>query len=135
MESTMRTLRILHVTFILTIILFAAVGEFLAPPRNKDLDIMLFPLSFVALADLGIGVFLRKSSLDPARETLRLNPSDAAAIEAWRRGHIISFVFAESIGMFGLMIRLVTGSREFALPFFVAGMAALILWAPRPPNA
>jgi hypothetical protein len=134
LDAIMRELRIFFATFVVSVVAFAVVGEVVPTERNTDLDIMLFPLAFVAMSALGLGVYLRRSALEPAREALRRNPEDAPAMEAWRRGHVLSFVFSESVALFGLVVRLVTGSREYALPFFVAGVAALIVWAPRRPN-
>jgi hypothetical protein len=135
MDSTLRTLRVIYAAFLGSVIVFFLAGEVVNPPRSNELDIMLFPLSFIGIATLGLGVYLRKSTLGPARDALRLHPDDVGAVAAWRRGNVLAFVFAESVAMFGLMVRFVTGSRELAWPFLIAGGVALVLWAPKRPDA
>jgi F0F1-type ATP synthase membrane subunit c/vacuolar-type H+-ATPase subunit K len=135
MDVVMRDLRVLHIVFIMSAIMIMGVGEFVPTPANPDLKIMVFALGFVAVADLGIGFFLRRNILDPARETLHRQPDDANALTAWRSGHVLGFVFPETVVLFGLVVRLLMGNRELALPFYIAGTAVLILWMPRRPDA
>jgi len=95
------------------------------------MKIMVAVFGFVGITDLGFGYFLRKSILDSARETLRRDPANPEAIQSWRRGNFLAFVFAQTTILFGLLVRLVVGSPPLAIPFYVVGGAALLLWAPR----
>ncbi len=134
MDSVMRTLWILFGAFVLSILALAALGELIPIPRNTELDIMVFAFGFVGLADLGLGFFLRRSALEPARETLRRDAGNEEARRAWTRGHVLGFAFAETVALFGVAIRFVTGNREYALPFYILGLAMLILWKPSQPD-
>lgn len=131
LEEVMRVLRFLHMVFIMSVIAFIAVGEFVPLPRNTEMDIMVPLFGLVAIADLGLGFFLRKNTLDQAREILQRDRDNKEAVESWRRGHFLGFVFAETIVFFGLAIRLLTGNLQYAIPFYIAGLAALIFWMPR----
>lgn len=135
MDQSMQKLRVLFLVFFIMIVLLVVAGESVPAPENLYPKGLTLLLGFAALADLVTGFFLRTSMLDPARETLRRNPSDPAAIRAWNSGYVLSFAIAESVAMFGFAVRLLTGSIDLAFPFYVVSATALIRWMPRRPDA
>ena len=136
MEKLMRELRILHGVFLVSMIAIVAVGE-LVPIEaafGNEANLVAAVLAFMALADLTVGFFMRSSMLESAREAYRKNPKDDSWVRGWRGGNFIAFVFAETVVLFGMVVRITSGSREFALPFYIVGVAVLILWTPRRPE-
>ncbi len=135
LDEAIRFLRFIYLSCILSAVLCIAAGELVQLPGSPDMQIMVAVFGFVGLADLGFGFFLRKSILEPARETLRRDPQNPEGLASWKRGNILAFVFAQTTIFFGLLVRLVVGRLDLAIPFYVIGGAALILWAPRHPDA
>ncbi len=134
LDAAARFLRIVHFGFVLSAVVGIVAGELVPLPGSPDLQIMVAVFGFVGLADLGFGFFLRKSILDSACEILRSDPANPEAIRSYQRGNFLAFVFAQTTILFGLMIRVLVGRLEMAIPFYVLGGVALILWAPRHPQ-
>lgn len=135
MEAALRQVRIIYFALILSAVMSITAGELIQIPPSPDLTIMVLVFGFVGLADLGLGFFLRQSILGSAQETLRRDPKNDEALQSWRRGNILSFVFGTTIVIFGLVVRVLVGRIELALPFYIIGGIALILWRPTHPHS
>jgi len=142
LEKTLQELRIIFAVFLLSMVMIAAAGEYAASAIGPlqlegkgEAYLVMGVLAFMAIADLGVGFFMRSSMLQSAQESLQKNPNDPHGLRGWRGGNFISFVFAETVVLFGLVVRIFSSQLEFALPFYVVGVAVLLLWAPRAPHA
>ncbi len=78
-----------------------------------------------------IASFLRSRYLTSSLETLRTNPSDPQALQKWRSAYVLPFTLAESVALFGLVLKFMGASWRVAGPFFAAAILLLLLWAPR----
>lgn len=87
----------------------------------------------LSLAVIVIGFFLRRKFVENSANALHLNPDDAKPLNKWRTGQIISFALAESIALYGVVIRLLGGTLQQAALFYGAAIAMFILWWPQAP--
>ena len=76
-----------------------------------------------------IAFAFRRRLLPSAVEALQRG--DANGVRRWRTANILSMVLAETIGMFGLVLRIMGGSRRVAWPFFIGAIILLLVWTPR----
>ena len=129
MEAALRQVRIIYFALILSAVMSITAGELIQIPPSPDLTIMVLVFGFVGLADLGLGFFLRQSILGSAQETLRRDPKNNEALQSWRRGNILSFVFGTTVVVFGLVVRVLVGRIELALPFYIIGGIATCIGA------
>jgi hypothetical protein len=61
---------------------------------------------------------IRTRRIDPALEKLPLDPSDSAALAAWRTGTLLADVTLESVLLFGVMLYVFGATAGQAAPFF-----------------
>jgi hypothetical protein len=133
-ETSVRTIRILHIVFLTTIALFAVVGELVsleATLNAEMLRMMRIVLLLMLAAMFGFAFFIRRTKVEASEEALMRNRDDAQALAKWHAGNMLTFVTCESMALFGLVMRLLSGSWAEAAPFFAVGFALLLIWTPR----
>lgn len=136
-EGALRSVRILQSAFLVAVLMLALVGEQVSPlgpalPRGARLGLAIF--AFVALFFLAV---VRQRVISPAQSGLRqqspasppMDPAEETALLArWRAGYMVFFAVCESVGLCGLLLRLLGGTLQQALPFYVlAGLTLLAL--------
>ena len=62
---------------------------------------------------------------------LSTNPEDTEALRTWRSGQIISFTFAETVVLFGFVLKVLGARWNVAGSFFVVGILLLVAWRPK----
>jgi len=135
MKAAFLQLRLIHGSFILSWFLFILVTVYIIQPVDK-LTGMTVPLALgvAALSGISVAQTLRqKLVVAPAQELAR-QPDNAALLQRWRSGNIVQFAFAESVTLFGLVLRFFGASWPVAAPFFAVGLLMLLLSAPRDPS-
>src|SRR5687767_870096 len=130
-EPRLRTLRIIHFAMMASVLTLVAVGEAAGPQEPENVGIMLGVFAAVAAMNVVLVFILRKSLSSSAQDRLRSDPGDAAAAASWQAGHIVSFALAESVALFGLVLRMIGGSTEQAAGFYAAGLGLLLILWPR----
>jgi hypothetical protein len=130
-SQTLRNVRIIHFAFLaVPAVLFFAIStvQIESKPENTFLPTVLVVL---AVSEVGIATGFRAKLLRPAAERLQQSPQDSAALEQWQRGSLLSFAFATTVVLFGVVIRVMGFSWNIAAWFFVAGFFLLLWWTPR----
>src|SRR5437588_9498022 len=108
-----------------TTIFYVLVGEWMeATPRQLNTALYNGMLIFALLIGLII-VVTRKLTIDRALEVLKHTPDNMAALYRWRSGNILSFALAESIVLYGFVVRFLGASLAQAAPFYIAGIIIL----------
>lgn len=134
MKAAFLQLRLIHGSFILSWFLFILATVYIIHPVDK-LTGMTMPLvlGVVALSNISVAQTLRQKLVVAPAEELARQPDNAALLQRWRSGNILQFAFAESVTLFGLVLRLLGASWQVAAPFFAVGLLMLLLSAPRDP--
>lgn len=130
-SQTLRNVRIVHFAFLATpAMLFFAIAT--AKIHSKpELTFLPTVLAVLAVSEVGIATGFRARLLRPASERLQQSPQDSAALAQWRLGNLLSFSFATTVVLFGVVIRVTGFSWNIAAWFFVAGFLLLLWWTPR----
>jgi hypothetical protein len=134
MNNTLEQVRLLYAAFIVTWFLFIVVVKLFQPSFGQAGDVpSFFPLvlGVLAISEIGLAILLRKRLIDGAEAVLRANPEDQSAAARWRTGNLLSFCFAETVTIFGLLLKALGFDWKVAAIFFAAGLLLLLLWAPR----
>jgi divalent metal cation (Fe/Co/Zn/Cd) transporter len=130
-KFTLRSVRMIHATFLLTIFLYLLLLRFIQPVGKSVDQTFVVALAIVCVADVGIASFLRRQKVHASEEKLRANPEDKAALNEWRTGMILSFVFTECIALFGLVLKVLGEEWRIAGPFFAFAILLMLLWTPK----
>lgn len=131
-QKSLQSARIIYAA-----LLFAALAYIVVAAYASNLSTGHVPMAVVegigiaALSLLTVGVFFRLKFVRPGAERLRANPDDEAGARIWRTGTIVSLVFAESIVMIGLTVKLIGVSWNLSAIFYVAGILLMLAWWPK----
>jgi len=124
-------MRVMHAIFLLTIFLYLGLLKFIVPAGKGVDQIFVAALVLVCVGDVVLASLLRKQKVHASEEKLRVNPKDGAALQQWRAGMILSFVFTECIALFGLVLKILGAEWRVAGPFFAFAVLLMLLWTPR----
>jgi hypothetical protein len=114
--------------------LYVYVLRIIPTPAPRKLNPMfLLGMSICGLTILAVAIVFRRVKIQPVFEALRINPDDARSLQNWRSASIVSAVLAESVALLGFSIYMTGGTIAQSAGFFIAGIAAMLLWWPRRP--
>jgi hypothetical protein len=130
-EINIRQTRILHAVMLFTMFLYALVGERMGPIPSPLQPTFYRAFVILAAALVVVALVLRSRILAPAVAALKAHPDDAVAWTRWRVGNIITFVFCESVALFGFALRMLGGTLAASAPFYAAAILLMLIWAPR----
>jgi hypothetical protein len=134
LQKAFLQVRLLHTAFLVTwfLLIFVIVEIIeqgtLAGSAPPFLPIIL---SFVCLSEIGVALVFRARFIGEAETILRGDPENTVAIAKWRTGNLFSFCVAETIALFGFVLRFMGFGWNVAGAFFVGGLIMLLLWTPR----
>ena len=131
LTATARNVRIIHFAFLaMPALLFFALATvpIVAKPQMTFLPALL---AVLAVSEVGIATGIRAKLLRPAVARLEQSPGDSLALAQWQRGQLLSMVFATTVALYGVVIRVMGFSWNIAAWFFVAGFLLLLWWTPR----
>jgi hypothetical protein len=128
-NSSLRSMRIFQFIFLATILGYAYVAELSSKPTAAVEPVIVGSFSILAVFTVLVAFVLRRRLLPSAVEALQRG--DANGVGRWRFANILSMVLAETIDMFGLVLRIMGCSRQVAWPFFIGAIILLLVWTPR----
>lgn len=130
-QRNLRSLQTVHAAFLFAAVAYLVVS-YVAGPRTQPQPLsFILGVGVVAISTCAGGIFIRSRFVQPASETLRSNPDDAAAVARWRTGTILSLVFSETVVLYGLALRFIGASWNICGIFYVVGIFLLLAWTPR----
>ena len=134
MEASLRALRVVHGAMLVAVLLYVWIGEQIGPKAAHDVALLQLVLALVSASTVAAALVLCRKMTLPAEAALRSNSQDAAALQRWRGGYIVSFAISESIALFGLVLRVLGGSLRQSLPFYLAAVVLLLILRPSAPH-
>ena len=133
LENNVRSMRIVHAVLLSSMILYILMAEKLSHQEPHDIHMIWIGFQVSGLMILAIALFFRIKMLQPAAVTLQEKPADQTALARWRAGNILSFVLAETVVLFGFALRFIGGTTWQSLPFYIVGIALMLVWWPHRP--
>jgi Flp pilus assembly protein TadB len=130
-RQSLRNIQIIHFAFLGVPALLFFLLSTLHITAKAEPTFLPMVLTVLAVSEVGIASAFRGKLIRPAVERLQRSPQDSAALEQWRRGNVLSFVFALTVVLYGVVIRVMGSSWNIAAWFFVAGFFLLLWWTPR----
>ncbi len=132
LAATLRGARVIHGALVAASFFYVLLIMFQFRPHDRPVDsVTLLAFAVTGLACGGFALFFRKQKVMASAEQLQFNPQDADALREWSAGIVLSLVLAETIVLFGFVLKLLGSQWTIAAPFFVVGTALMVLWTPR----
>ena len=130
-EKTFRAIRIVHFAFIWAWFLLLVALKFIGQTQATPAPYLPAILVVVSVTDAAIGYFRRSKYLADAAKAFQIDPESPAGLRNWRVANVLSFVFAQTISLFGFVLKFLGSSWNIAGIFFGVGLLLLIIWTPR----
>jgi hypothetical protein len=136
MVIAMRTVRLVQIAMLVSIVLYVLVGETVAGRLNREPANTLFhALSIVSISLAGATVVVRRTLVLPSEEQLKLRSDDNLAIRRWTTGYIFLYALCEVLGLFGFILRMDGFPFANVWGFYLGAFLLLLLYAPRASSA
>lgn len=131
MEASLKIIRIVWGAMLIAAFIYGWLPEMVGV-QPKNLDSTFYTVFIVLLVAMLFSiVIIRNLTIAKAEPLIRLNPNDAAALQKWRVGQIVTVAMFEAIVLYGLVLRFVGSTRMQAAPFYVVGIAGMIVFWPK----
>jgi len=135
MARSLKTLRTIQWAMLLSVLLYVAVGEVLAP-RIRHVDPALsYIFSTLAVGIVGTIFVVRRTLVLRAAATLATEPDDNICLSQWKTGYIATYALCEALALFGLVLRFRGSEFLQSLLFYIGGFVLLFFFRPRQPEA
>jgi hypothetical protein len=129
MNPAIVKVRTMQVAFIISVVLFFFVSRTFPPPVQKvNATFQWAIVSCAVFAVLSGFIVQRILRRVPNMPLSMIQSSDL--LRPWFSGHVVRFATAESVAMFGLILRSLYGPSNVVTFLFAGSLLLLILWQP-----
>ena len=135
MGRTLRTLRVVQLAMLGSILLYAIVGELAGPGTGAANPALSYIFTSMGVAIVGIIFVVRRTLVLRPAEILATNPDDELTLNHWKTGYLATYALCEALAVFGIVLRFMGFNLHQSLPFYAGGLVLLFLFAQRKPAA
>jgi cytochrome b561 len=133
MQGTLRTLRTMQWAMLVSILLYAVVGEALGSRVRGANASLSYVFTTAGVAIVGAIFVVRRTLVLRSAESLASHPDDSLTLHHWKSGYIATYALCEALALFGLVLRFTGCSFQQSLPFYIGGFVLLFFFGPRHP--
>jgi hypothetical protein len=129
MNPAIRVVRILQFAFIVSVLLFYYVSRTLHPPAQSVNAPVQWAIVACAIASAMAGFIMQRVILNaPDRPNA---PGQSSTPQGrWFTGHVIRFATAESVALFGFVLRMMGSTSNLVIALFAGSLLLLLIWQP-----
>ena len=129
MNPAIVMVRTMQVAFIFSVLVFLYVLHVVHPaPKIVDPSMQLF-IACAAFTSIILGFIVPRALLRIPNE-LFFRAEGSEPRRRWLAGHIFRFATAESVALFGFVLRMMGDTSRVVTAFFAVSLLLLILWQP-----
>lgn len=129
MNPAIVTVRILQCAMIVSVMLFYLVLHLTHPaPQSVNANVQLAIVCCAIASAMGGFIMQRVILNAPARPNA--SGQNSTARGRWLSGHVIRFATAESVALFGFVLRTMGSYSNVVIALFAGSLLLLILWQP-----
>jgi hypothetical protein len=133
MKSALQTLRVVQWAMLVSIVLYAFLGEVVVS-RARAVDPSLsYVFSTAAVAVVGAIFVVRRTLVQRSAESLAARPDDPTTLRHWKSGYFVTYALCEALALFGIALRLLGSNFQQSLLFYVGGFVLIFFFGPREP--
>jgi hypothetical protein len=133
MGAALRTVRLIQIAMLVSIGIYAVVGEVAGARLTTDAK-TLYAISFASISLVGAILVVRKTLVLQSEVELKEKPGDPAVVARWKTGYIVTYVLCEALALFGLLLRFMGFTLTSVWPYYVGAFVLLLLFWPRQPR-
>lgn len=133
MRDALKTLRLLQWGMLVSIVLYAGVGEAVGLTPEGGNPSLNYAFTTIGVAIVGVIFVVRRTLVLRNAASLAAHPDDGLSLQHWKNGYIATYALCEALALFGLALRCTGFNFQQSLPFYVGGFVMLFFFAPREP--
>ena len=133
MNSALRTLQVVQIAMLASILLYLGLGETLHPAHRAIDPSLSYIFTTLGVAVVGMIFVVRRTLVMRAAETLVARPEDAVSLNHWRTGYVATYALCEVLALFGLVQRFLGSNLQQSIPYYLGGFVLLAFFRPRQP--
>jgi cytochrome b561 len=133
MREILKTLRLLQWGMLVSIVLYAGIGEAVGLAPEGGNPSLSYAFTTLGVAIVGIIFVVRRTLVLRTAESLAAHPDDGLSLRHWKNGYIATYVLCEALGLFGLVLRCTGFNFQQSVPFYIGAFVLLFFFAPREP--
>jgi hypothetical protein len=122
-------LRVMQFAFIASVVLFFFISRAFPPPSQSVNASIQWVIVLCAIVSALQGFILQRMFLRVRDQTPSASESSTPR-SRWFTGHVFRFATAESVALFGVVLRRVYGPSNLVTAMFVGSLLLLVLWQP-----
>jgi hypothetical protein len=129
MNPAIVVVRILQFAMIVSVVLFFFVSRTLHPPAQSVNAPAQWAIVSFAIACAGAGFIVQRILLRAPSQPVP-GTQGSTARGRWLTGHVVRFATAESVAMFGIVLRSLGSSSNLVAALFASSLILLLFWQP-----
>jgi len=133
MKGTLRLLRVVQWAMLVSIVLYAVVGEIVGAIAKIADPSISYIFSTAAVAVVGVIFVVRRTLVLRSAEGLASHPDDPITLRHWKSGYFATYALCEFLALFGLVLRFLGFNFQQSLLFYIGGFVLLFFFGPREP--
>lgn len=132
-ESAIKIVRAIQIAMLVSVLLFVVAGEMVGSIPKLSNPTLFYALSLATITIVGVILVVRRTLVLQSATALAVRPDDAATLQRWRAGYVMTYALSEAIAIFGLVLRVIGFTLSQVWSFYIAGVILLLFFGPRRP--
>jgi hypothetical protein len=133
MGPAVKTVRLIQIAMLVSVGIYAVVGEVAGRHLNTDATI-IYAISFASISVVGAILVVRKTMVLQSEAELKQKPDDPVILARWKTGYFVTYALCEALALFGLVLRMLGFSLNQVWPYYAGSFVLLLLFWPRSPQ-
>jgi uncharacterized membrane protein len=129
MNPAILTVRILQCAMIVSVLMFIYILHIIHPAPHSVNALLQWSIVFCAIASALMGFIVQRMMLRAPSQSLPAT-ENSTPLRQWFAGHVLRFATAESVALFGVVLRMMGSSSILVTVLFVSSLLLLLLWQP-----
>jgi hypothetical protein len=129
MNPSIRVVRVLQCSMIVSVLLFIYVLYTVQPAPQSVSASFQWSIVFCAIASAIAGIIVQRVIINAPDQPNSLGQTSTPQ-SRWLTGHILRFATAESVALFGFVLRMMGSTSNLVTVLFVTSLLLLLLWQP-----
>lgn len=134
MATAYRTVRLIQISMLASIVLYVVVAEKIPHPHIVPNATMFYAISFVSISIVGAILVVRRTLVLPSEVLLQQKPENSVSLARWKSGYIVTYALCEALALFGFVLQFVGFELGHVWPFYFGGFILILFFGPRVPR-
>ena len=133
MIKALKTLRLVQLSMLASILLYWIAGEVVGPVQHAIDPGLRYLFTTLGVAIVGVIFVVRRTLVLREAESLATRPEDGLSLHHWRTGYLATYALCEVLALFGLVLRFRGGPMQQSVPYYLGGFVLLWFFRPKSP--